>query len=103
MAEYEIELRLADMCNELQLGEDVCVELVSCGIVDPPGSKPDEWVFDLTMITVVKRAVRLRQDLDLDWSAVAMVINLLEERDQLRTENEILRQRLGRFLQDELE
>lgn len=102
MTEYDIELRLIDICDELQLSEETCVELVSCGIVKPPGSTPDDWVFDLTMVSVAKRAIRLRQELELDWSAVALVINLLEERDQLRLENQTLQQRLERFLLDEV-
>jgi len=101
VTEYDIELGLIDLCDELQLSEETCVELVSCGVVKPPGSKPDEWVFDLTMVSVARRAIRLRQELELDWSAVALVINLLEERDQLRIENETLQKRLDRFLLDE--
>ena len=101
MTEYDIEFRLTEICDELHLSEEVCVELVSCGIVSPPGSRPDEWTFDLTMVSLLRRAIRLHQELDLDWSAVAMVVNLLEEREQLRLENEKLRQRLSRFLLDE--
>lgn len=99
MTEYDIELKLIDICDELKLSEETCVELVSCGIVKPPGRTPDEWVFDLTMVSVAKRAIRLRQELELDWSAVALVLNLLDERDQLRLENQTLQQRLERFLQ----
>lgn len=101
MTEYDIELGLMDIIDELQLSKEACVELVSCGIVKPPGSSPDEWVFDLTMVSVARRAIRLRQELELDWSAVAILINLLEERDQLRVENQTLRNRLERFLLDE--
>lgn len=103
MTEYDIEFGLTDICDELQVSEEVCVELVSCGIVNPPGSGPDEWAFDLTMVSLVRRAVRLRHELDLDWSGVAMVMNLMEEREQLRAENENLRQRLNRFLLDEFD
>ena len=101
MTEYDIEIRLTDICNELQLSEAVCVELVSCGVVSPLGNKPDEWIFDLSMVSLVRRAIRLRRELELEWSAVAMVINLLEEREQLRSENETLQQRLDRFLGSE--
>lgn len=101
MAEYNIELKLTDICEELQLSKEICVELVDCGIVSPPGSRPEEWIFDLTMVSLVRRAIRLRHELELEWSAVAIVMNLLEERDSLRSENETLRLRLDRFLLDE--
>jgi len=73
---------------------------VEYGIVEPCGEKPAEWSFDLTMVSVARRAVRLRRDLKLNWSAVAVVIKLLEQREQLQAENELLNQRLQRFLQE---
>lgn len=97
MSDY-ILMRLTEVCAELNLPRDACVELVEQGIVQPEGRKPEEWTFDITMVSVIRRATRLRRDLDLDWSAVAMVVNLLEERDQLKAELETLQQRLDRFL-----
>jgi len=99
MTEY-ILLRLTEVCHELDLPREACEELVEHGIVHPEGDRPEEWAFDITMVSVIKRASRLRRDLDLDWSAVAMVVNLLEERDQLRAELEAMEQRLNRFLSD---
>ncbi len=99
MSEY-ILLRLTEVCSELNLPREACEELVELGIVQPEGERPEDWTFDVTMISVIRRATRLRRDLDLDWSAVAMVVNLLEERDQLRAELEAMEQRLNRFLSD---
>ncbi|MFN3238676.1 MAG: chaperone modulator CbpM [Pseudomonadales bacterium] len=99
MSEY-ILLRLTEVCSELNLPREACIELVEHGVVQPEGTIPEDWTFDVTMISVIRRATRLRRDLDLDWSAVAMVVNLLEERDQLRAELEAMEQRLNRFLSD---
>jgi chaperone modulatory protein CbpM len=52
------------------------------------------------MVCLIRRALRLHRDLDLDWEDVAFVNDLLEERDRLLAENRVLRQRLARFLQD---
>mgnify|MGYP003700556703 CR=1 FL=1 len=97
MSEY-ILLKLSEVCHELNLPREACEELVELGIVQPQGKRPEEWAFDITSVSVIRRASRLRRDLDLDWSAVALVVNLLEERDQLRAELETLQQRLDRFL-----
>lgn len=51
-------------------------------------------------MSIVRRATRLHRDLELDWAAVALVENLIEEREQLIMENEVLTQRLQRFLSD---
>ena len=97
MSDY-ILLRLSEVCQELNLPREACEELVEHGIVRPAGKRPEEWAFDITSVSVIRRASRLRRDLDLDWSAVALVVSLLEERDQLRAELETLQQRLDRFL-----
>ncbi|MEX0617906.1 MAG: chaperone modulator CbpM [Pseudohongiellaceae bacterium] len=96
--EPEIKLSLRDVSFAVALPEDAVVELVEHGIVSPPGGSPSSWSFDLTMVSVVRRATRLHHDLELDWSAVAMVCELLEERDRLLEDNRRLQQRLRRFL-----
>lgn len=100
MSEYHILIRLPELCAELDLPREACLELVEHGVIQPQGKQADEWAFDITMVSVVRRAVRLQRDLDLDWSTVALVVNLLEERDQLRSELEALEQRLSRFMED---
>jgi chaperone modulatory protein CbpM len=54
-------------------------------------------VFDLQMISTARRALRLQRDLHLDWEAVALVLDLLSERDRLREENQQLHRRLQRL------
>lgn len=100
MSDQELLLRLRELCEDLQLSREACEELVDQGIVQPRGERPEEWQFDITSVSVVRRAVRLHHEMDLDWSAVAVVVNLLEERDQLRAELDALQQRLNRFLVD---
>lgn len=100
MTEYHILIHLPELCDELDLPRDACLELVEHGLIQPQGERPDDWAFDVTTVSVVRRAVRLQRDLDLDWSTVALVVSLLEERDELRTELKALKQRLSRFLDD---
>ncbi|WP_309137207.1 chaperone modulator CbpM, partial [Escherichia coli] len=42
---------------------------------------------------------RLQRELELDWQAVALVLDLLSEVEQLKDENHSLRSRLERFLE----
>lgn len=100
MTDYYVELTLTDLCHELQLSEHICVEIVEYGIVRPHGRKPGDWTFDPTMLTMIRRALRLQQDLELDWPDVAIITRLLDERDRLQEENLRLKQRLSRFLED---
>ncbi|MFT6906190.1 MAG: chaperone modulatory protein CbpM [Oleiphilaceae bacterium] len=44
-----------------------------------------------------KKALRLQQDLELDWIAVALIIDLMQQKELLLRENECFQQQLERF------
>lgn len=100
MIEQYITLSLDDICQAVELPEQSFVELVEHGIITPVGELPSQWSFDLTMVSIAKRASRLHRDLELDWAAIAVIVELIEERDSLKFENDALKQRLQRFLLD---
>lgn len=100
MNDHYIALSLDDICEAVELPEKTFVEIVEHGIISPSGELPAEWSFDLTMVSIAKRATRLHRDLELDWAAIAVILELIEERDFLKLENDALRQRLQRFLLD---
>jgi chaperone modulatory protein CbpM len=91
---------LHDACHAIGSEETLVYAIVEHGIVEPQGLSPTDWQFDLDMICTAKRAIRIQRDLHLDWSAVALVLTLLQERDRLRQDNEQLRAQLQRFLDD---
>lgn len=96
--DYAICLNMNDACLDIGVHSILIHDIVAHGIIAPLGNTPADWQFDLEMICTAKRAIRLQHDLQLDWSAVALLLSLLEERDQLRADNEQLRQQLLRFL-----
>ncbi|EJT84701.1 hypothetical protein PPS11_18714 [Pseudomonas putida S11] len=49
---------------------------------------------------MARRAAKLHQELELEWEGVALALELLQEVQQLRSENSMLRQRLGRVYPD---
>jgi chaperone modulatory protein CbpM len=69
-------------------------------IVNPVSAAADvdDWIFETSSVQWVKRAIRLHQDLELDWIAIAMILELQQQREQLLLENRCLQQRLQRFL-----
>jgi len=98
--DYSVTFNLDDTCLAIGSEDSLVYAIVEHGIVEPEGSSPQDWLFDLDMICTAKRALRLQRDLQLDWSAIAMVLTLLEERDRLRNDNQKLQAQLQRFLQD---
>ncbi len=93
-------LRLEEICHTCNTTEEVLIQLVDHGILEPLGDTPQDWRFDSRMVVVARRAARLRRDLDLEWEGIALAIDLLDEVEQLRAENRMLHQRLHRFLAD---
>lgn len=98
--QFSTPLGLHDTCCALGLESQQIYEIVEHGIVEPAGASPEEWVFDLQMISTARRAMRLQRDLHMEWSAIALILELVSEREILREENARLQQRLQRFLMD---
>jgi chaperone modulatory protein CbpM len=98
MNDERIEISLSEICQAVELSEQNFIELIEHDIVKVQGVDPTVWVFDVAMVCIARRAVRLHRDLELDWSAISMIVELIEQRDQLAAENESLRGRLQRFL-----
>lgn len=95
-----LQLNIDELCQSAELPIEYLFEIVEHGILQPSGQTPADWLFDAAALAVVKRALRLRRDLDLEWAGVALALELLAELEQLRAENSRLRQRLRRFEQD---
>lgn len=91
---------MKEFCQVVDVPVAYVIEIVEHGIVEPQGHKPDDWLFDTYSLSIAKRAAKLHHDLAMEWDGVALALNLLEELEQVRAENRMLKQRLGRFLQD---
>ncbi|MCU1749138.1 chaperone modulator CbpM [Pseudomonas sp. 6D_7.1_Bac1] len=93
-----VQLDMAEFCEVTDLSAAYVIEIVEHGILEPQGALPKDWRFNDYELTVAKRAAKLRRDLELEWEGVALALDLLEEVQQLRAENRMLRQRLGRLV-----
>jgi chaperone modulatory protein CbpM len=96
-----MQVTLQDLCQSVALDESILLEVIEHGIANPvSGSDAQSWLFEEHVVNVVKKAFRLHRDLGIEWQAIALVLELLEQRDQLQAENAQLRQRLSRFIED---
>ena len=65
-------LSLQDLCRFCQADEAWVIELVEYGVLDPKGSKAENWRFRGTSIVRAKKARRLNRDLGLNVAGVAI-------------------------------
>lgn len=92
-------LSLSEITHCARVSEETVVTIVEQGIVQPRGGHPAEWQFEPPMVATLQRACRLHRDLELDWAAVALALELLDELQQLRSDNERLRRQLGALME----
>lgn len=90
-------LTVIDFCIHTGIAEEELQEIVGLGIVQPLETA-NEWLFDDHAVIIVRRAVRLYHELEIDWPGIAMAMNLMDQNELLRRENEILRLQLKRFI-----
>lgn len=85
MMDEFMQLTLHELCHDCQVNAEYVIELVEFGIVQPRrGRTPREWVFAGDDLVRVKKAERLRRDLEVNLPGVALSLDLLEEVRALR-------------------
>ena len=75
---------LDEVCIACNVDVDWIVDLVQQGAIDPIGDVQPDWQFTSITITRVAKAKRLQRDLELNPSAIALVLDLLDQIQELR-------------------
>ena len=79
-----VELSLTELCSSCGVSEQLVVEIVAEGIVEPRGSEPRQWRFSGVAVSRVRRVVRLQYEFDVNLPGAALALDLLEEIERLR-------------------
>jgi chaperone modulatory protein CbpM len=97
MSNLILQLNIQEFCQCAELPQEILLEIIEHGIVQPSGASPEQWLFDTHALVLTKRAMRMRRDLLIEWAGIALAMQLMDEMEQLRAENSQLRRRLRRF------
>lgn len=81
----ERELTLEELCQLCSLPTETLLELVAEGVLEPIGAEPQQWYFTGVSVRRVRIATTLRRDLGVNLAGAALVLDLLDELQQLRT------------------
>jgi chaperone modulatory protein CbpM len=99
MTNITLRIHSEELCHSADISQEAIIEIVEYGIVTPlEGDMLSEWVFDLESAHWIKKAIKLNQQLQIDWVATAMVIKLMRKKQQLEKQNNQLAARLKRLL-----
>ncbi|WP_232787502.1 chaperone modulator CbpM [Spongiibacter nanhainus] len=99
MSERVTQISFEQFCTLTDLSGELVIEIVNLGIVEPPGQRPQEWLFDSEMLCLVRRAERLHRQLEINWPGVALAMDLLDQLERSREENRVLRSQLQRLVE----
>jgi chaperone modulatory protein CbpM len=84
LLDESVELGLAELCSVCRVSEELVVEIVAEGIVEPSGGERTRWRFSGLAVTRVQRVVRLQRDFGVNLPGAALALDLLEELERLR-------------------
>ncbi len=99
MAEIVMWVSVQELCQCGGFTEQIIIEAVDHGIAQPAdGNNSADWRFDTAGAHWLRKAVRLHHDLEIDWIAISMVVDLLQKNESLKRQSLAFEQQLGRFI-----
>ena len=76
---------IEDITRFCAVRREKIVDLIAEGIIEPEGQRPEEWRFSGRVLSRAKRAIRLESELDINLGAAAIILDLLDQIDDLRS------------------
>ena len=78
------EFSLEELCRICGVREELVVEIVEEGVVQPVGPSRAHWRFSGIAVTRIQRVIRLQHDFEVNLPGAALALELLEEIERLR-------------------
>lgn len=99
MSDTILRITVRELCELEGIERETIAASVEYGIAEPvAGRSPAEWVFDTTSAHWIKKAARLQRELEVDWVAVALLVDLLRQNEGLQRQLEQYRSQVERLL-----
>ena len=85
IVEEEVRFTLVELTHACRAERAQLIALVDEGVLQPAGSGPDDWLFSGPSMRRARAALRLARDLELGVAGTALVLDLLDEIESLRS------------------
>jgi len=84
LLDESVEFSLSELCAACRVSEQLVVDIVAEGIIEPLGDERTQWRFTGVAVARVQRVLRLQHDFDVNLPGAALALELLEEVERLR-------------------
>ena len=85
VVEEDVELTTVELCRACRTSEHEIELWVIEGVLQPRGESRDSWRFGGNALARIRLATRLRRDLDVNTSGVALALDLLDRIAELES------------------
>ena len=72
------------VCFSHKLTAEIIAEMVSWGVADPKGARPDKWMFSQDDFERIVCASQFSKELQVNIPGAALALELLQELDKIR-------------------
>lgn len=84
LLDESVELTMTELCTACRVSEELVIDIVAEGIVEPLGPERAQWRFSGVAVARIQRVIRLQQEFDVNLPGAALALELLEEIERLR-------------------
>jgi chaperone modulatory protein CbpM len=84
LLDESVEFSLAEICRIVGVQEQLVVEIVEEGIVEPIGGSGSLWRFTGSAVTRIQRVIRLQREFEVNLPGAALALELLDEIERLK-------------------
>ena len=85
LLDEDVLMNLNDLSRLCHTEPHFIIALVEYGVLEPRVDRREEWFFSGESIGRIQTILRLTQDLEVNLSGAAVIVELLEELDELRS------------------
>ncbi|SFM52838.1 chaperone modulator CbpM [Thermodesulforhabdus norvegica] len=91
-------LRIEQVAEACGVHPELIDRFVRLGLIDPVDNESELLLFELDTVPLVRKIIRLRNDLGINYAGVGVVIDLLDRLDSLERRIEILEEQIAKLI-----
>lgn len=83
-------LSLHELCDICHISDVLVLNFIEHDIISPLDRSAESLIFDMAQLKRLQTALRLQRDLEVNLAGIALVLELLDELEELRTKTAML-------------